>query len=54
MTVPMHATIVRIVTPFFLLHPNLSHNDESKGSNKANEDVKPANNMDKNNNGAKI
>ena len=48
----MHATIVRIVTPFFLLHPNLSHKDESKGSKSAKEDVSPANNMDRNSNGA--
>ena len=50
----MHAMTVRIVTPFFLLHPNLSHKDESKGSNSAKEEVKPANNIDRNNNGAII
>ena len=54
MIVPMHATIVRIVTPFFLLNPNLSHNDESKGSNSANDDVIPANSIEINSNGAKI
>ena len=49
---PIQATIVRIVTHFFLLHPNLSHNDESKGSNSAKEEVRPANNIERNNNGA--
>ena len=49
----MQATQANIVTPFLRDKLNFDIIDESNGSNKANEDVNPANNIDKNNNGAK-
>ena len=51
---PQHAMIAKIVTPFLRDQLNLSQTDTNKGSNNANDEVNPANNIDKNSNGAII
>ncbi len=45
-TADIHATAASIIISFFLLYPNLSHSDESKGSKSAKEEVIPTNNID--------